>query len=125
MPNNREVPNVGDRVQWPLGLRDSTRQLKAGVHLHWHCHVERVSRRDDGRLDAHLTDGDTITVDQVLMATGRTPNTRSLNLGTAGVTTNQQGAIVAEKRLQLNEHEVKRKLHQAYYQLQFAKQELA
>ena len=75
---------------------------KKGVHLHWHCHVERVSRRDDGRLDAHLTDGDTITVDQVLMATGRIPNVAGLGLEDVGVLTTDRGAIVVDDHFQTN-----------------------
>ena len=40
------------------------------------------------------------------MATGRTPNTRSLNLGTAGVTTNQQGAIVVDATMRTNASDI-------------------
>ena len=44
-------------------------------------------------LDAMLSDGSVLTVDQVLVATGRRPNTTGLGLGAAGITVDQVGAI--------------------------------
>ena len=38
-----------------------------------------------------------VAADKLLVATGRTPNTRGLNLEAAGVTINAQGAIVIDK----------------------------
>ena len=42
------------------------------------------------------TPGGDLRADQVLVATGRVPNTEALNLNTAGVTTNAQGAIAID-----------------------------
>jgi len=75
---------------------------KKGVHLHWNCKVGKVVRRDDGCLDAHLTDGDVVTVDQVLMAIGRTPNVAGLGLDAVGVLRNERGAVVVDDQFQTN-----------------------
>ena len=75
---------------------------KKGVHLHWHCKVASVTRRTDGRLDAHLTDGDVVTVDEVLMAVGRVPNVAGLGLEKVGVLTADSGAIVVDDHFQTN-----------------------
>ncbi len=69
---------------------------KKGVHLHWRCEVTRIEERGDGRLDVVLDDGDVVVVDEVLMATGRVPNTEGLGLEAAGVEVDENGAIVVD-----------------------------
>jgi glutathione reductase (NADPH) len=54
--------------------------------------VERIERRGEV-LDAVLSDGATLTVDCILGATGRWPNTKDLGLETAGITLDEVGAI--------------------------------
>jgi glutathione reductase (NADPH) len=51
--------------------------------------LERV----DGAIRVTLSDGEALTFDQVLVATGRRPNTRHLGLEQAGITTDRVGAI--------------------------------
>ena len=51
------------------------------------------------RFASTLTDGEMIDVDQVLVATGRLPNTRGLGLETAGVALSQHGAIKVDDHL--------------------------
>lgn len=75
---------------------------KKGVHLHWNCRIASVHRRDDGGLDATLTDGDVLDVDAVLMAIGRVPNTQGLGLEAAGVETDARGAIVVDDDFRTN-----------------------
>ncbi len=67
-----------------------------GIRVLCHTVFDRVERRADGRLDAHLHDGETLTVDQVMLALGRTPNTEGLGLETAGVETGPIGEIVVD-----------------------------
>ena len=43
-------------------------------------------KQADGALSVALSDGPTIDVDQVLIATGRLPNAKGLGLEAAGVT---------------------------------------
>jgi glutathione reductase (NADPH) len=66
---------------------------KRGVNLALNRMVSRIEKRGDGALDATLSDGDVLTVDQVLVATGRRPNTAGLGLEAAGITVDQVGAI--------------------------------
>ena len=47
----------------------------------------------NGQVEVAMPDGTTISVDQVLVATGRIPNTRGLGLEEAGVATDAVGAI--------------------------------
>jgi glutathione reductase (NADPH) len=54
--------------------------------------VSRLDRSADG-IVATLSDGTTRVVDQVLVATGRRPNTKNLGLEKAGVTVDAVGAI--------------------------------
>ena len=69
---------------------------KKGVRLRWSCTVERIVRTDGGSLLVTLGTGETLEVDQVLMATGRRPNTSGLGLDAVGVETNERGAIVVD-----------------------------
>ena len=64
-----------------------------GVALALNRTLSRLDKRPDGAVDATLSDGGVLTVDQVLVATGRRPNTAGLGLETAGVTVDEVGAI--------------------------------
>src|SRR5215207_5698654 len=66
---------------------------KRGINLALNRTIARIEKRGDGTLDAMLSDGSVLTVDQVLVATGRRPNTTGLGLGAAGITVDQIGAI--------------------------------
>ncbi|MES2943879.1 MAG: glutathione-disulfide reductase [Pseudomonadota bacterium] len=69
---------------------------KAGVNLHFRSNVESITKTADG-LEVAVTDGNknthTFTVDTVLYATGRIPNTSGLGLEAVGVKVNEKGAI--------------------------------
>ena len=58
---------------------------KKGIRILCHTIFEKIEKRADGRLDAHLSDGGTIAADQVMLALGRDPNTDGLGLEAAGV----------------------------------------
>ncbi|GAA2819054.1 NADPH-glutathione reductase [Aminobacter aminovorans] len=68
-----------------------------GIRILLHSVSQEVSKRSDGRLDVALNTGQTLTVDQVLLAIGRTPNTENLGLQAAGVEMDKQGAIVVDR----------------------------
>lgn len=65
---------------------------KAGVDLRLNAGVLSVERQSDG-LHVHLEDGNTVTADVVLYATGRVPRVDGLGLQTVGVAQGAQGAI--------------------------------
>ncbi|MCV0398152.1 MAG: glutathione-disulfide reductase [Rhizobiaceae bacterium] len=67
-----------------------------GIRILCHTIFDRIERRADGRLDAHLSNGDTLAADQVMLALGRTPNTEGLGLDRAGVETGKADEIVVD-----------------------------
>lgn len=61
--------------------------LKAhGVSLHLGTEPERVHRDEAGTVHLTLADGTTLDADEVLVATGRTPNTTTVGLDHVGLT---------------------------------------
>ena len=57
---------------------------------------EKIEKRADGRLVAHLNEGEPIVTDQVMLALGRLPNTEGLGLEEAGVELGKTGEIVVD-----------------------------
>jgi len=66
---------------------------KRGISLALNRTAARIEKRQDGALDVTLSDGGVLAVDQVLVATGRRPNTSGLGLAAAGITVDEVGAI--------------------------------
>lgn len=67
-----------------------------GVRIIRHSLLAGVTRRDGGRLEARLSTGETLHTDQVMLATGRVPNTVDLGLEAAGVATGEGGEILVD-----------------------------
>ncbi|KXZ48583.1 hypothetical protein GPECTOR_26g486 [Gonium pectorale] len=95
----------------PLPLRGFDEEVRkfaaeqyaaAGLHLHPGVTPQSVARQPDGKLSltvAHA-DGSTETLtglDQVMMATGRVPNTANLGLAEAGVTLGKRGQVLVDE----------------------------
>ena len=66
-----------------------------GIEIRAHTHVGRIDKRGD-ELVATLTDGAKVTVDAILYATGRQPNTRNLGLEEVGVRLTHAGAVAVD-----------------------------
>ncbi len=87
------------------GFDDDVRQFlaaemgKAGVNLRLNADVVAIERVADG-LQVHFKDGQSLTVDVVLYAIGRTPNVQGLGLKEAGVDQADDGAIVVNDQFQ-------------------------
>ena len=64
--------------------------------------ITRVEEGEGGRRIATTKAGETLTVDQVMLALGRVPNTGSLGLETAGVAMNERGAIIVDAHSRTN-----------------------
>jgi len=83
----REDPAIGDAV--------TTVFRAEGIEVLDHTQASQVAYTDGEFI---LTTGrGELRADRLLVATGRTPNTRALNLEAAGVAVNAQGAIVIDK----------------------------
>ncbi|WP_028969223.1 glutathione-disulfide reductase [Sphingomonas sp. URHD0057] len=59
--------------------------LRKGIDFKFNATLDRIERRDDGRLHVAMTGCDDIEADAVLFATGRRPNIEDLGLEAAGV----------------------------------------
>jgi glutathione reductase (NADPH) len=79
------------------GVRDA--MARAGVRMRFGCLPVRISKQADAALGVELSDGSTIEVDQVLIATGRLPNTMGLGLEAAGVALSVHGAVKLDDHL--------------------------
>lgn len=71
------------------------RMVKQGIHIITNTSVEKIERMPDGFNLKLSRCQDTLTVDTILCATGRTPNLNGLNLDKAGVEVNF-GAITVD-----------------------------
>ncbi|MGI9328864.1 MAG: glutathione-disulfide reductase [Pseudomonadales bacterium] len=80
-----------------LGIRQFVREEldHKGIDLRFNCNVLAIED-DLGKKRLQLSTGETLEVDLVLYATGRVPNTESLNLSAAKVTTHDNGAVVVD-----------------------------
>ncbi|MEO0461569.1 MAG: glutathione-disulfide reductase [Pseudomonadota bacterium] len=67
--------------------------MSKGIEFCFNVQFEYVRRNDDGTLTAKLTGHEKRTFDQVMLATGRTPNTAGLGLETVGVELGDKGEI--------------------------------
>ncbi len=85
----REDPDISSGLQRALedeGMRILTRTEASDIHF-------------DGSLFSINIGPETIIGDKLLVATGRLPNTRDLDLGKAGVETDRRGAIMIDAHL--------------------------
>ncbi len=75
-------------------IRDALGEAYArrGIDLALQKTLTRLDKAADG-IAATLSDGSVVTVDQVLVATGRRPNTKGLGLEKAGIAVDEVGAI--------------------------------
>lgn len=76
--------------------------VKKGIDLQIENNVAKIELDDYGGKLVTFTNGSTKTVDVVLFATGRTPNTKALNLENAGVILGARGEIPVDKYARTN-----------------------
>ena len=68
-----------------------------GIELHTYSTLKEVIKNEDGSLTLNLEDGRSNTVDCLIWAIGRRPNTDNINLEVTGVETNSIGKIKVDK----------------------------
>jgi glutathione reductase (NADPH) len=80
---------------YDLQIRDRLLQISMmkGIDFRFDASFQRIVREDNGCLTVHMTGHDPITVDLVMFATGRVPNTSGLGLESAGVDLGPKGEI--------------------------------
>src|SRR5690606_8420156 len=76
-------------------IRDRLLQISTakGIAYRFNASFTGIEKQADGSLRVAMTNHDPIDVDAVLFATGRRPNTHGLRLDSAGVETDDKGAI--------------------------------
>jgi glutathione reductase (NADPH) len=67
--------------------------LRKGIDFEFNATIDRVERRDDGSLHIAMTGCDDFEADELLLATGRDPNTKGLGLEEAGVELGDKGRV--------------------------------
>ncbi len=79
-------------------VRDQMQQK--GVGLNFNADIKSVEKLQDNRLRAHLNNGETLTADTILYATGRKPNIAGLGLEALGVALREDGAVKVDEFFQ-------------------------
>jgi glutathione reductase (NADPH) len=83
---------------YDLSIRDRLLQISVmkGIEFRFDAAFTGIERGADGCLTVSMTGHDPMTVDCVMFATGRVPNTRTLGLESAGVELGPKGAVVVD-----------------------------
>ena len=85
----REDPAIGEALT--AAFRDE------GIEVWEHTQARGIAYRNS-EFELTMAQGE-LRADRLLIATGRSPNTRTLDLEAVGITMNAQGAIVVDERL--------------------------
>ncbi|NYD56671.1 pyruvate/2-oxoglutarate dehydrogenase complex dihydrolipoamide dehydrogenase (E3) component [Nocardioides marinisabuli] len=97
-----DIVEAGPRILGPEDAHAAAlvrASLRAdGVELHEDVSLERVEGVPGG-VTAHLSDGTRLQADRVLVAVGRAPGTRDLDLAAAGVELTERGHVVVDGAL--------------------------
>jgi mercuric reductase len=75
--------------------------MAEGIRIETGTTIRKVRRQGEGVEVSALIRGEaeTVPAEQILLATGRSPNTRELNLNAAGVKTGKGGAVLVDETL--------------------------
>ncbi len=76
--------------------------IKEGIKLILSCQIQRVVKTDQGKVIYFNNNGkeESITVDEILVGVGRTPNVEGLNLETVGVEYDKKQGVIVNDYLQ-------------------------
>ncbi|MBI1358793.1 MAG: glutathione-disulfide reductase [Alphaproteobacteria bacterium] len=69
---------------------------RKGVKVVTHASPTKLEKIADGRTRVSLDNGESVTADVVMLATGRDPATKGLGLEKAGVNVNSKGAVIVD-----------------------------
>ena len=83
-------------------IRDRLLQISMtkGIEFRFHAEFEGIEKGDDGCLTVKMSNHEPVTVDMVMFATGRVPNTEGLGLESAGVELDDKGAVKVDDKAQ-------------------------
>lgn len=75
---------------------------KNGIRFHWGARPRSYAQEESGKVSIALESGDRLSVDAVLVASGRKSNTETLNAAAAGVTIGDRGIIPVDAGYRTN-----------------------
>jgi NAD(P) transhydrogenase len=75
---------------------------KNGIQFHWGGRPRSYFQEESGKVALTLESGEQLSVDAVLVASGRKSNTETLNLAAAGVTVGDRGVIPVDASYRTN-----------------------
>jgi glutathione reductase (NADPH) len=80
-------------------IRDRLLQISVmkGIDFRFNAAFEGIDKGDNGALTVRMSGHEPMTVDLVLFATGRVPNTEHLGLDSAGIVLGERGAIPVDE----------------------------
>ena len=83
-------------------IRDRLLQISMtkGIEFRFHAEFEGIDKGEDGCLTVKMSGHEPVTVDMVMFATGRAPNTDGLGLESAGVELDDKGAVKVNEQAQ-------------------------
>lgn len=94
------VLNRGDRILrgYDDQIADRLLQISTekGIEFKFKDEIQSVVKKSYDILSVSLTSGETLEVDVVLVAAGRSPNSKNLGLEAAGVALDREGAIIVD-----------------------------
>jgi glutathione reductase (NADPH) len=81
-------------------IRDRLLQISItkGIRFRFNCQMSHVERNGDSSLTLHARNGEPVTCDALMFATGRVPNTDHLGLESAGVELGRNGAVCVDEQ---------------------------
>nr|WP_244392193.1 glutathione-disulfide reductase [Bartonella clarridgeiae] len=79
----------------------SDAMIEKGISIIYGATIAQVEAKNN-QYNVILSNGQIISTDQVMLATGRVPNTKGLELQKAGVKLNEDGAIIVDEKMTTN-----------------------
>ncbi len=76
--------------------------IKKGIDLKLENNVVSITLDSDGKKAVTLSDGSSLTVDCVLFATGRSPNTQDINIDATGVKLGRKNEVLVDEQSRTN-----------------------
>lgn len=92
------LPFLDPELSTALG----TAMERLGITFHWKCNVTKCERQPGDGVKLDFDNGESRTVDEVLVAAGRKSNVEQLDLAKAGVATGERGLITVDKEYRTN-----------------------
>lgn len=77
---------------------------KRGIAFHPMCEVCSIEKDASGQLHTSLNTGENLSVNCVVIAAGRIPNTKHLNIEKSGISLGERGEVEVNKRLLTSEN---------------------